>query len=172
VTAWQQHSSFSFFHFPYSPSSRFVKGEREREKNQSGSICFLRALILCIVAFAFFISHTNFKLLDTLIHVKEGKTSTEELVIIIMADYHEGEGGEGDGDEMEETCAANRRRPNVLITGTPGCGKTTTAMEIAVRSCSLWLLGGFLFARKNIIIAWDFLLRMELSMLMARVCSD
>lgn len=47
-----------------------------------------------------------------------------------------GGGGGDDGDdqvEIDGTSPSTRRRPFVLLTGTPGVGKTATASLLAVR---------------------------------------
>ena len=51
--------------------------------------------------------------------------------------------------------AAGRCRPNVLVTGTPGTGKTVTASELAKRTSLIYINVGDLAKENDLYEGWD-----------------
>ena len=56
---------------------------------------------------------------------------------------------------MAENMACNRMRPNILVTGTPGTGKTVLANELAQRTGLNYLNIGDLAKEKDLYEGWD-----------------
>ena len=61
----------------------------------------------------------------------------------------------GTSRPQESNMASGRTRPNILVTGTPGTGKTVTASELAQKTGLNYINVGDLAKDKDLYEGWD-----------------